>query len=158
MSADLNAITQFIWLEADLLDQKDYAAWLALWDDEGKYIVPIDRDTTDYESRLNYAYDDAAMRRMRVARLSSGESVSASAATVTVRNVSRFRRLDDGPGGTIRVRCAQHLSECRKGGFRSYIADVTFTLRRDGESFHILEKVVLLANSTEALAGITFVP
>ena len=156
MSADLNAIAQFLWLEADLLDQKDYASWLDLWDDQGIYVIPIDRSGGDYKTRLNYAYDDAAMRSMRVRRLTSGESVSARAAGVTIRTVSRFRRLEDTADGSIRVRCAQQLYEFRNGRSRAYAADVTFSLKPDDESFRILEKAVLLGNSTDALAGMTF--
>ncbi len=45
----------FIWKEAELLDKKDYAAWQALWTEDGYYVVPIDPDTTDYAASLNYA-------------------------------------------------------------------------------------------------------
>ena len=156
MSAELNAIAEFVWLEADLLDQKDYAGWLNLWDENGIYVIPIDRQGGDFKTRLNYAYDDAAMRSLRVRRLTSGESVSARAAGVTIRTVSRFRQLESSAEGTVRVRCAQHLSEFRNGRDRAYVADVTFSLRPEGESFRILEKAVLLGNSTDALAGMTF--
>lgn len=149
---------EFIWREADLLDARDYQAWLGLWDDEGRYIVPIDREASDYAARLNYAYDDAAMRRMRVARLTSGESVSATAAGVTVRTVSRFRRLDDTAAGDLRVRCAQHLLEHRNGEQRLLAADTTYELRATSNGWRMVEKVVLLANSTDALIGMTFLP
>ena len=38
---------ELIWREAELLDRKDYHAWLSLWDPAGFYVVPIDHDTTD---------------------------------------------------------------------------------------------------------------
>lgn len=161
MTADLNAIAEFIWLEADLLDQKDYVAWLDLWDKDGTYIVPIDRDGDgdDYQNRLNYAYDNAAMRDMRVRRLTSGESVSASSAAVTVRTASRFRRLEDAPTDMVRVRCAQHLTVFRHGTMQLYASDVTYTLRTatDG-NFRLFEKIILFSNSDDALAGFTFLP
>lgn len=158
MSADISKLSEFLWLEADLLDQKDYAAWLDLWDPEGLYVIPIDRDATDYSSRLNYAYDDDAMRRMRIRRLTSGQSVSARSAGVTVRTVSRFRILETTDAERIKLRCAQHLTEFRNGKSRAYVADVTFTLIPHGGNFRIAEKIVLLGNSTDALAGITFLP
>ena len=40
----------FIWKEAELLDKKDYAAWQALWTEDGYYVVPIDPDTTGHEA------------------------------------------------------------------------------------------------------------
>jgi 3-phenylpropionate/cinnamic acid dioxygenase small subunit len=158
MSADLHRIAEFLWLEADLLDQKDYASWLDLWDEKGLYVVPIDRTAGDPEKQLNYAYDDHVMRRMRIKRLTSGESVSASAAGVTVRTVSRFRRLADVCDGLVRVRCAQHLTEYRAEKFRPYVADVTFDLRPSDDAWRIVRKTVLLVNSSGALSGMTFLP
>lgn len=149
------AIT-LVWLEADSLDHRDYSTWLTLWADEGKYVIPIDPEATDYADRLNYAYDDAAMRRMRVARLTSGESMSARDAATTVRSISRFRVLPDAADGTFRLRCAQHLVEYKRDVHRSYVANVTFTLQQTENGPRILEKVVRLINSTGALAGMSF--
>lgn len=153
----LDDAVNFISLEADYLDHRDYAAWLALWADGGTYVIPIDPAAEDFADRLNYAYDDAAMRRMRVARLTNGESISARDAAHTLRSLSRFRMLDAAtPDGTTRIRCAQHLVEYRRDRFRTYAANVTYTLRREGGEIRLVEKVVRLLNSTDALAGMSF--
>jgi 3-phenylpropionate/cinnamic acid dioxygenase small subunit len=152
----LAAAAEFIALEADLLDQSDYQAWLGLWDHDGRYVVPVDPEETNYLDTLNYAYDDAAMRSMRVRRLSSGESMSASHAARTLRVVSRFRLLEEGP--VIRLRNAQLLTEYKFDRHRTYAANVEWQLRREGGSFKIVEKVVRLINGGDALAGITFLP
>jgi 3-phenylpropionate/cinnamic acid dioxygenase small subunit len=152
----LAAAAEFIALEADLLDQSDYQAWLGLWDHDGRYVVPVDPEETNYLDTLNYAYDDAAMRSMRVRRLSSGESMSASHAARTLRVVSRFRLLEEGP--VIRLRSAQLLTEYKFDRHRTYAANVEWQLRREGGSFKIVEKVVRLINGGDALAGITFLP
>jgi 3-phenylpropionate/cinnamic acid dioxygenase small subunit len=80
----------FIWKEAELLDRKDYATWQTLWTDDGYYVVPIDQETTDFAATLNYAYDNAHMRKIRIERLTSGHAMSAVDAAATVRTVSRF--------------------------------------------------------------------
>lgn len=146
----------FVSLEADCLDHREYQAWLSLWAEDGKYVIPIDPDTSDYANALNYAYDDAAMRRMRVARLTSGESMSAREAAGTLRSVSRFRELEGIAAGEFRLRCAQHLIEFRRGTHRTYAENVTFVLRRTDDGLKIVEKVVRLINSTDALAGTSF--
>ncbi|MFD5750443.1 aromatic-ring-hydroxylating dioxygenase subunit beta [Streptomyces sp. NPDC127033] len=84
------AAVSLIWREAHLLDARRYAEWDLLWAAGGEYIVPIDRDTTDFAGRLNLVYDDERMRRMRIERLTGGFSISAAAAARTVRSVSRF--------------------------------------------------------------------
>lgn len=152
----LAAAAEFVALEADLLDTRDYRTWLALWDHDGRYVVPVDPAETNYSDTLNYAYDDAAMRDMRVRRLTSGESMSASHAARTIRVVSRFRLLDAGP--VIRLRNAQILTEYKFDRHRSYAANVEWQLRPEGSSFKIAEKVVRLINGGDALAGITFLP
>lgn len=147
---------RFISLEADCLDHRDYAAWLGLWARDGVYVIPIDPGTDDFASRLNYAYDDAAMRRMRVSRLTSGESISARDASNTLRSLSRFRMLGDEPAPEVQVRCAQHLVDYRRGAYRTYAANVTYRLRVEDGGIRLVEKIVRLINSTDTLAGMSF--
>jgi len=150
----LAAAAEFIALEADLLDTRDFAAWLGLWDHDGRYVVPVDPDETNFLDTLNYAYDNAEMRSMRVRRLTSGESMSASHAARTLRVVSRFRLIEDGPG--MRLRNAQLLTEHKFDKHRTYAANVEWRLRAEDTGFKIVEKVVRLINGGDALAGITF--
>jgi 3-phenylpropionate/cinnamic acid dioxygenase small subunit len=149
------AAEAFIALEADMLDHCEYEAWLGLWADDGRYVIPIG-DGDDFEDRLNYAFDDAAMRRMRVARLTSGQSMSANDAARTVRVVGRFRALATDAADAVTIRCAQTLTEYRREAHRTYAANVTFKLARRDDSFVIVEKVVRLINSDGALAGLTY--
>jgi 3-phenylpropionate/cinnamic acid dioxygenase small subunit len=149
---------EFISLEADVLDQYDYQSWLALWVEEGKYVVPVEPDEQNFEDTLNYAYDNAAMRDMRVRRLTSGESMSASHAAHTLRNVSRFRILGTDANGDMRVRNAQTLIEYKFDRHRTFAANVEWVLRPDGDSFRIVQKVVRLINGGDSLTGLTFLP
>ena len=152
----LNQASAFICQEADMLDHGEYAEWLALWEEKGLYIVPINPDETDFANTLNYAYDDAAMREKRVARLGSGESISTSPVPRTIRSVSRFRILAN-DGTHVTVRCAQNLREFRKDVLKHYSADVTFDLVKSGGSFLIRRKIIRLINSTDTLQGIGYI-
>ncbi|CAM4340762.1 hypothetical protein F901_02147 [Acinetobacter dispersus] len=153
----LNEVTAFVWVEADMLDHSEHEAWLNLWNEKGVYIIPIDSTLTDYENNLNYAYDDQHMRKLRVARLENGEAISASPKANTVRSVSRVRIIKDEEGEII-LRCAQNLREFRKESLKHYTADVTFYLVRDAEQgFKINRKIINLVNSTDTLAGISYI-
>ncbi|MGP9810328.1 aromatic-ring-hydroxylating dioxygenase subunit beta [Rhodopseudomonas sp. NSM] len=147
---------EFAWYEADLLDHAIYDEWLAQWTADALYIVPIEPGTTDFENSLNYAYDDHGMRKKRVERLLSGQSVSASPVALTVRSLSRFRmlRADE---SSCELRCAQIITEFRRGRERMYTADVTFQLVRSDTGLKIRQKLVWLINSTEALSGIGYI-
>ncbi|WOE32617.1 MULTISPECIES: aromatic-ring-hydroxylating dioxygenase subunit beta [unclassified Acinetobacter] len=160
MNIDLNLfnqVTAFIWAEADMLDHAEHESWLKLWDEAGLYIIPIDPSLTDYENHLNYAYDNHHMRQLRVERLENGEAISTSPRAHTVRSVSRIRILQDCDGEIV-LRCAQNLREFRKENLKHYSADITFHLVRDTETgFKIQRKIINLINSTDTLAGISYI-
>lgn len=152
----LAEVQAFISLEADMLDHAEYDEWLDLWTDDGLYIVPIDADASDFANTLNYAHDDATMRRQRVARLRSGEAVSTTPPPRVLRSVSRLRLLGE-EGGLLSVRCAQMLDEFNKGRQVHYAADVSYELQRSGDSFRIRRKVVRLVNSEAMLQTIAYI-
>ena len=146
---------EFIWREAELLDRRDYRTWLDLWDPNGRYVVPIDPDTTDYAAALNYAYDDQHMRELRVQRMTSGYSISASDAARTVRTVSRFTRSgkDD---ELVEVKSSQIVIAYKRGASTIFAADLTHRISMAAAKPRIVEKVIRLINSTEALNAIGF--
>ncbi len=153
----LNEVTAFIWAEADMLDHSEHETWLKLWNEQGVYIIPIDPSLTDYENNLNYAYDNHHMRQLRVDRLKNGEAISTAPKANTVRSVSRVRIIKD-EDGEIVLRCAQNLREFRKENLKHYTADVTFHLERNNEQgFKINRKIINLVNSTDTLAGISYI-
>lgn len=152
----VSKLSAFLSYECDLLDHQDYQEWLGLWTETGHYIVPAEHDVTDYQATLNLAYDDGAMRRMRVARLENGESVSATSSTVTVRMVSRFRLLEQTTDRIV-VRCAQTLNELRHGNLITYPADVEYCLIPDGDSYKIDQKVVKLLHAEGYLRTVSFI-
>ena len=153
MTITLDEAIRFIWAEAEMLDAHDYDPWLRLWTEAGRYIVPVDRSTDDYESVLNVAYDDAGMREARVKRLKSGFSMSAAPPARTVRTVSRFVVQ---PGESFTVRAAQHIVEYKYDRTRMMAADVTYGLVRDADGLKLDRKVVQLINSDDALHGIGY--
>jgi len=156
---DLNLLaraTAFINIEADMLDFEEYQAWLDLWTDTGEYVVPIDPHETDFANTLNYAYDKAEMRKMRVARLVGGEAVSTETTEKTVRGLSRFRILED-DDTHVTIRCAMYLSECRHGNLKTYPADVTYKLLKADDDFRIEQKIVRLQNADAYLSSIGYI-
>lgn len=156
LNISLAEAMEFAWYEADLLDHASYDEWLSLWTADALYIVPIEPGVTDFANALNYAYDDHEMRKKRVNRLLSGQSVSASPVARTVRSQSRFRLLHS-DSSFCELRCAQMITEFRRGREHIYTADVTFQLVRSETGLKIKQKLVWLINSTEALNGIGYI-
>lgn len=145
----------FVWREAELLDQLAYRAWLPLWTDEGRYVVPIERDAKDHAAALNIVHDDGEMRAARAKRLLSGFSMSSAPPARTVRTLSRFV-VAAADHDAIDLRCAMHLVEYKYERTRLLAADVDYRLvRRDG-GLALDRKVVCLINSDDALFGIGY--
>lgn len=151
-----SSVIEFINHEADLLDNKEYREWLGLWHHEGLYIVPVDVHETDFANTLNFAYDDAEMRELRVARLLSGESVSSLALDRTVRQVSRFRVLEENDE-RIRLRYAMTLNEVRAGRLLICPGEVELELVRQADGLKILRKVVRLLHASSHLPTVAFI-
>ena len=130
---------QFIWREAEMLDRREYNAWLDLWDPQGYYVVPIDPNTTDFAATLNYAYDDHHMREMRVQRMTSGYSASASDAA-----------------DTVEVKSSQIVVAYKRGANTIFAADLTYRISFASGEPKLQQKVIRLIDSTEALSAVGF--
>jgi 3-phenylpropionate/cinnamic acid dioxygenase small subunit len=146
----------FIWAEAEMLDNKDYSAWAALWEDDGKYVVPIDPDTEDFASTLNYVYDDARMRKMRIERLTSPFSMSAADAADTVRTVSRFRLVSH-IEGIAQINSAQIVVSYKRGAHILFAANLTHRIRLSNDGApKLVQKVIRLINAADSLNALGF--
>lgn len=141
---------ELIWLEAQLLDDKDYEAWQTLYTEDAKYIIPVDPGATDFESSLNMVYDDARMRHMRVTRLVQGYSMSAVAAARTSRTISRFT-VQEITEDTVTLRSAQVLVGFKRDKFQMLGADLTHRIKITGDDARIDLKVIRLVNSDSAV-------
>lgn len=153
--ARVTAAIALVWSEARLLDNKEYEEWDRLWAPDGRYVIPIDPETEDFESSLNMVYDDDRMRRMRIGRLSSGYSISAVAAARTVRTVSRFVVLPS-QDEAIELSSAQVLVGHRREETFVLGADLTHRIVFDGEEPRIARKVIRLVNSQESMSATGF--
>ena len=155
MTLSLADAIEFINLEADLLDRRDYAAWLDLWTETGLYVIPVDNEAEDFAAVLNYAYDDAHMRQLRVDRFVGGHAISSAPAAKTVRVLGRFRVEETAPGA-ITVRAAQHLVEYKFETHRLYAADITYKIVATDDGLKLASKVVRLLNAGDALGSLSY--
>lgn len=147
-------VTEFLWQEADMLDAKNYGAWLDLWTQDGIYILPMG-DGEDYKNQLNLCYDDDKMRRMRVDRFNRGFSISSAPAADTVRTVSRIV-IESAKDDTIKVRAAEHLIENKFGRQRVWAANLFYTLRKTEDGFKLDRKIAKLLNSDGMLNSFSY--
>ncbi|MBB4953886.1 3-phenylpropionate/cinnamic acid dioxygenase small subunit [Agrobacterium vitis] len=150
----LQKVSAFLWEEADLLDRKQYDAWLGLWLSEGMYTLPIG-DTEDFDNALNLCHDNDKMRRDRIQRFQQGFSISSAPPAQTVRTVSRFV-ITQVDGDEVTVTSAEHLFEDKFGRQRVWAANMTHRLVLVEDGIRIRTKVVRLLNSDGMLNSFSY--
>jgi 3-phenylpropionate/cinnamic acid dioxygenase small subunit len=99
-------VTRFLYREARLLDEHDYAAWLKLFTEDGIYELPSpggDEDG-DSASSLFVIADNHDALEFRVERLLSTDNHSEFPPSFTTHVISNVEILET-EGTTIRARC-----------------------------------------------------
>ncbi len=154
---------ELAWHEADILDRKDYHSWEALYTEDGLYIVPIETPVDDdYAGALNMVYDDARMRRLRVARMTEGFAIAVTDSAKTVRTVSRFIpvSVDPAAGGVlVRIRAAQIIIAYKRDRHDIWAGEVDLTVfvsDTGSQADRIARKVVKLVDSEDSVPAAGF--
>jgi 3-phenylpropionate/cinnamic acid dioxygenase small subunit len=73
---DLAALTQFVYEEARLIDEKRFEEWYELFTDDGYYWMPLSRAQPDGENYTSLLYEDKLLLRVRIERLRNPHSFS----------------------------------------------------------------------------------
>ena len=131
----------FVLREARLLDERRFAEWLALFDEDGVYWVPSDPAQETPQAGLSIFHEPRPLLALRIERLLTGEPHVQSPRSRTVHHVSSVET--DG----LKVRSALVMAEWRDGESRWFAARVLHQLRRSAEGLRIVLKRVDLIDS-----------
>ena len=114
-------VEDFLYDEADMLDQYRYDEWLGLFEEGGRYEVP----TTDYQGWSphesgSFVDDDWDLVQARVKRLKSRKAHAENPHSRTQRLVSNVR-VFPGEDDTVRVTASFAVFRARDGHFDTYV-------------------------------------
>lgn len=167
MSMDANPFTieerldieAFIYKEARLADESDYAGWEELVDDEIHYWVPYGR--ADYEpgTRMSFINDNRTRVATRVRQLLTGArhaQTPASPMRRIISNIELLQRTDDGYVVAGNFVLYEHSVQATNE-IRTWAGRITYGLRRTEHGLRMNRKVVELINSTDALPTLAFI-
>jgi len=145
------AVRAFIEDEARLLDDRQFDQWLALFDADCRYWVPVSPDQRSPADGVSHFHDDKQLLMARTHRLLHPRAFGAEPAPRTAHVVSGVR-IDRDDGDALTVSSSQLMLEYRdRDGFendlRMFGGRVTHRLRDEGERFVIVEKRVDLINA-----------
>jgi 3-phenylpropionate/cinnamic acid dioxygenase small subunit len=153
---------EFLFYEAELLDERRYNAWLDLFAPRGIYWLPIDPDAPP-DSATSLIFDEPVRRRERVWRLLHTPVQGQIPASRTCHSISNVRI--ESVGNEAKVLSSQIIHELRPGELnspapdtepRAWVGRCEHRLElNDGRVQIALKKLVLL-NRDRWIGNLTF--
>jgi len=114
MAFDRQQVEQFLYYEAQIMDEHRYDEWLALWSDDALYWVPAGRDNIDPKREISLIYDDRVRLETRIARLRMGKPAPQAPRSRMRRVVSNIV-IEEVENGEIVAQSNFMLAELRRG-------------------------------------------
>ena len=146
-------VEEFLYHEAQLLDERRFEEWLELFTDDAVYWIP-QGDEADPVHHVSLAYDDRRRLRERVLRLASGFAHAQDPPSRTCHLVGNVRVRED--GGELEVGSNLIVAEVRRDAQSLYAGRVEHRLVPDGDGYRIRRKVIRLVNSDVPLGNVSF--
>lgn len=130
-------VEDFLFREAALLDDWRLDDWVALFAEDGRYVVPT-TDLPDGDPRRDLVFidDDINRLRARAVRLNSRHAHREYPWSRTRRFISNVR-VEETAAGELSVSSNVLVYRFRAGEGAPYVGSVDYTLRRKGGDFQI---------------------
>ena len=165
----MREIEDFLYFEADLLDEREFDAWLDLFAEDLRYHMPMRKNlpylrrSQDVTAEGDIAWfdDDKAMLRKRVAQIQTGVHWAEEPLSRTSHLISNIRLAEPVPavpeGGEISVRSHFLVHRNRLEHESDYLAGRRIDwLRRTGETFRIAKRTIIIDQSVLQAKNLTF--
>jgi 3-phenylpropionate/cinnamic acid dioxygenase small subunit len=143
-------IEEFLYRQAEILDDKRWEDWLALFTEDGTYWVPVSEDQTadKAEGVPNIFYEDLDLMRVRAKRVSHPRAWSQKPPHRTLHVVSNVMiESHDQKSGDLVVRSKFHMTEFRRDTVRAFAGKYRHELKRTKDGYRIRRQRVDLVNS-----------
>ena len=154
---DEHSIERFLYREAQLADEHDYAGWEALWTDDGVYWVPA-AGVLDDATRMAIIHDNRRRISTRVRQLETGRRYAQTPPSRLRRVVSNIEIVGVLAGSTdVRVEANFVLLEARETGTETWGGRVEYRLRPVDDGWRLAFKRVDLVNRPWVVATLGFI-
>lgn len=130
-AADLQReVEQFLYRQAELLDDKHWQAWMDLFADDGLYWMPARAEQTDWDGTPSIFIEDKLLMEVRKGRVMHPNAWSQAPLWETNHLVSHVAIESAGPQEIV-VRSRFHMMELRRESIRHFGGRYRHTLVRD---------------------------
>lgn len=159
------AVEDFLYMEAEMLDERRFRDWLELFADDLRYWAPVrdnrlslpDEVATEIAGPHENAYFDDTKEtlRVRVERLYTGSAWAETPPSRTRHLVGNVR-VSQQSGGELEVRSNFMVYRTRLEHDRDlFVGTRTDRLRRAGEAFRIAQRTIVLDEAIVAASNIS---
>ena len=139
-------VEQFIYRQAEFLDEKQWDDWLALFTDDGHYWMPADPNQADGEGVPNIFWEDLNLMKLRIRRNNHPRAHSQAPANRLCHVVSNVIIENEDVNGDIIVRSRFHCAEYLRYDVRSFTGKYRHHLRKTDDGYRIALQRVDLVN------------
>ena len=129
---DIRVVESFIFREARLADEHEYAAWEELWTDDATYWVPAAR-MDEPAAAMSIISDNRHRIATRIKQLESGRRYAQAPPSRLRRIVSNIEVVGETDGGDLCVEANFVLVEARERASHTWAGRVTYHLRHVGD-------------------------
>lgn len=112
-------VEQFLYRQAELLDDKHWQAFIDLFDDQGVYWMPVQPQQTDWEGSPSIFAEDKLLMEIRKGRVTHPNAWSQAPMWETNHLVSHVA-IESVSENEIKVRSRFHLMELRRDNVRHF--------------------------------------
>ncbi len=164
----MREIEDFLYREADLLDEREFQAWLDLFSDDIRYWMPLrrnlafkdrDRDISG-DNEVAWFDDNRRTLQSRVNQIMTGVHWAEEPLSRVSHLVSNIRidgAYEDAEGGEILVKSHFLVHRNRMETETAFLAGRRHdTLRRVGDSFKICLRKIIIDQSTLTVKNLSF--
>ena len=148
VSADTQRqVEQFLFRQADILDERRWDEWLDLFTKDGHYWMPASADQVEAERQPNIFWEDHYLMDMRIRRVMhpyAHSQLPGHRCSHVVSNV--IIESEDEATGDIVCRSRFHIVEYRLEDQRYFGGKYTHTLKKTDDGYRIQLQRVDIAN------------
>lgn len=141
----VRSVEDFLYFEADLLDEWRLHEWLALFADDGRYLIPsTDKPDGDPTKDLFLVQDDRFLLEQRVNSLQTRAAHAEYPHSRTRRLVTNIKATTHTEDGRIDVRANFAVFRARNGVVDIYFGRYLHVLERGDEGFRFVTRKSIL--------------
>ena len=148
-------LIDFVYREAELIDERRFEAWLALFADDGRYWIPASPGQSDARLQVSLMLEDKLLLKARIERLAGDRTFSQQPASRCQHVLQRPSvTAIDHERSQYRLRTRYVYIETRGADQQVFACTASHTLIRVDEGLRILEKRIDILNADAPLAMI----